>query len=692
MDPSARNTTLAQLEAKRSISSVKTLEDIAPLDVAMIASKSIADSLDVLRPSPYFEYEPLSTSRSIRILVLEPNPDLAAPICFQLDEIVAVDQGGYHALSYTWEKQSPSIPVWCDGKPMLITKNCADAIRCLRSNLCQRAQERYYAFWIDAISINQESIEEKNHQVALMSEIYERAYSVFVWTGPCDYSILKILNILSARENVPYRNGDTYELPAKIYEDLFHYFDDLRKLHDLNPLPKPSNSIDLKDFVLHILSDTYDQSYPAFLSYGPLRDFFNRSWFSRMWTLQEIAMTEPHQTCFLLSPEDLLPYALVSMTSMVLGQTIAGSGHRPGFAYDVAYFVSNLQFIIKKFIPDLDASISGLLLDTRLKNCSDLKDKVFALYGMVHSRYPDFPPPNYDKSICEIYTEAISWCIGSERFLNESGQILYLAPRSIYGRRLPELPSWVPDLSQVPTYGNRHFEQGNRYYRSLSGNPHEAFLDLECKASGPSVPRHSFFSNPKLLGLSGVLIDHIIGVGCPFPPQNSLVRNSQNVGLTLVQWGLVLVSCGIDQWRKILNDFLSSSYESINSIHYLDGLKRETTYPAAGILHVAHSINPRLVEHLNRDCYGGRRGEPKVCHYLPEHGLLVTNEKRVGLGMGDIRKGDRVALISGFPIPLILRSLRNGNWNLVGYAYIEGIMHGEAWPRDTSELTKIILE
>jgi hypothetical protein len=37
--------------------------------------------------------------------------------------------------------------------------------------------------WIDAISINQDDIPEKNNQVALMSEIFHKAERVLIWLG-----------------------------------------------------------------------------------------------------------------------------------------------------------------------------------------------------------------------------------------------------------------------------------------------------------------------------------------------------------------------------------------------------------------------------------------------------------------------------------------------------------------------------
>jgi hypothetical protein len=67
--------------------------------------------------------------------------------------------------------------VECDGRQLLVTQTCFDALRRLRRRI------RIRTLWIDGICIDQSSTEEKNHQVALMRDIYSSAYSVVVWLG-----------------------------------------------------------------------------------------------------------------------------------------------------------------------------------------------------------------------------------------------------------------------------------------------------------------------------------------------------------------------------------------------------------------------------------------------------------------------------------------------------------------------------
>jgi hypothetical protein len=55
-----------------------------------------------------------------------------------------------------------------------------------------------------------------------------------------------------------------------------------------------------------------------------------------------------------------------------------------------------------------------------------------------------------------------------------------------------------------------------------------------------------------------------------------------------------------------------------------------------------------------------------------------------------VMTGDRVALISGLDHPVLLRPVEGG-WKLLTHVYLHGIMHGEAWPGDESELERLVL-
>jgi hypothetical protein len=65
-----------------------------------------------------------------------------------------------------------------------------------------RSSEQYATYWIDFISIDQTNVQERNHQVQMMKQIYRNAESVSVWLGEEDKSADSdvAMEFLSTRE------------------------------------------------------------------------------------------------------------------------------------------------------------------------------------------------------------------------------------------------------------------------------------------------------------------------------------------------------------------------------------------------------------------------------------------------------------------------------------------------------------
>jgi hypothetical protein len=58
--------------------------------------------------------------------------------------------------------------------------------------------------------------------------------------------------------------------------------------------------------------------------------------------------------------------------------------------------------------------------------------------------------------------------------------------------------------------------------------------------------------------------------------------------------------------------------------------------------------------------------------------LLRTGKGYLGMGPAIAEEGDYIVLVQGARIPLVVRS-REGMWELVGDAYVHGMMGGELW-------------
>lgn len=134
-----------------------------------------------------FIHEPLESPRHIRVLEIQPSADDTAAPRVHIRQVNLDDRRtvkSYDALSYVWGSRAPDVPVLCDGKPLLVTENCRDALVQLRRRHGCRVSG---ALWIDAICIDQRNEEhavlERNSQVRQMGQVYGKARRVLVWLG-----------------------------------------------------------------------------------------------------------------------------------------------------------------------------------------------------------------------------------------------------------------------------------------------------------------------------------------------------------------------------------------------------------------------------------------------------------------------------------------------------------------------------
>ncbi|KAF2107803.1 heterokaryon incompatibility protein-domain-containing protein, partial [Lophiotrema nucula] len=125
-------------------------------------------------------YRPLDRHRQeIRVVVLQPAADLEAPLVACLRSVYPKDSPTpkFEALSYVWGEPIFKHPIQLNGCDKFITKNLFQGLRRLR----EKDQER--VLWIDALGINQDDVQEKQHQIPLMKEIYSLASCVIAWLG-----------------------------------------------------------------------------------------------------------------------------------------------------------------------------------------------------------------------------------------------------------------------------------------------------------------------------------------------------------------------------------------------------------------------------------------------------------------------------------------------------------------------------
>ena len=125
-------------------------------------------------PCESYRYEPLEGDGvPIRLLQIHPGAKDDDIHC----SLAIYDLYGttpYAAASYTWGGPKEVDTIWLDGKPVEVRKNCRLLLRQFRLH------NSHSHYWIDALCINQQDMDERSQQVELMWWIYATADCVFI--------------------------------------------------------------------------------------------------------------------------------------------------------------------------------------------------------------------------------------------------------------------------------------------------------------------------------------------------------------------------------------------------------------------------------------------------------------------------------------------------------------------------------
>jgi hypothetical protein len=152
-----------------------------------------------------YKHQPLSTSRSIRLLQCKkhrPSVTSLNQLDLRLVEATLDDLPPYDALSYAWGDNNPTSSIVCEGRALPVTANCEAALREILPN------DQDHFVWVDSLCIDQASTLERNQQVALMAEIFSNAKKVLIWLGESSKEIREAMNYmrwLSILEKIPFR-------------------------------------------------------------------------------------------------------------------------------------------------------------------------------------------------------------------------------------------------------------------------------------------------------------------------------------------------------------------------------------------------------------------------------------------------------------------------------------------------------
>ena len=535
----------------------------------------------------------------------------------------------YEALSYTWGTEKNSEVILLNGRWIPVTSNLHAALQQIR---CSQMENLNAArkLWIDAVCINQSDNIEKSEHVMRMKEIYSKASRVLIWTCSAGLSsglAIDTLQRFAVKDNTG--GGPT------LFKDI---------------------------------PNTAEERMIA------VQRFLECSYFTRVWVIQEVVVAA--NAVVLCGP---LSLNFDSLHTAI--ERLTGSGLLPlsALTTNVTYVGDWRAHFLRRAPPGVSDGIDlRFFLDSRDRNATDPRDKIYALRGLItNDEFAEGIKVDYAKSVERVYTDF------SKHLLTISLDLRILSTVILRHRTTTtlKLPSWVPDWSQ-PKYGGGILQ---RYYRFA---PDRLF-----RAAATSTPRVHVAEDSDTVSVEGIHLDTVERV---VPIKSILNARNSN-------------SCFVDATilHKLSGDITSQTAYPFTSEPSWAAVFRTLTADRTALSPRIHAeYRAKFLSRFN-DFELNDSGVP---HNLPEQAwaeiskgigaiiedkdMFVTTSGRLGLSQEGFAIGDVVCVFCGGEVPFMLRPRSHDEkFEFLSECYVHGAMDGEALQnREPHQLKSFVLE
>ncbi|KAH7089903.1 heterokaryon incompatibility protein-domain-containing protein [Paraphoma chrysanthemicola] len=151
-----------------------TLDD----KITTISATMLACEEPSTMSSTTYQYDNLSGQREIRLLKIHMSADSESLIECSLSRHSLNNTPSFRALSYCWGPEIEQHEIRIQGSSLSVRKNLYAFLQQFRS-----CSEHSGYYWIDALCINQGDYAERREQIQYMREIYGLASETVVWLG-----------------------------------------------------------------------------------------------------------------------------------------------------------------------------------------------------------------------------------------------------------------------------------------------------------------------------------------------------------------------------------------------------------------------------------------------------------------------------------------------------------------------------
>jgi hypothetical protein len=509
----------------------------------------------------------------------------------------------FEAVSYAWGSNHPlsDVAVTHAHSPLLQAGTCSVGPNLFKMLEYLRKPDTIRTLWIDAICINQKDTIEKGEQIKRMRDIFRLAKRTVLWLGDSKENSSLALQVLeNIGQSLEYTVCNGFlPAPDRIETD---WWDPRRRL-PLDPT-----------------------------TWETIAQLMQRPYFERLWVVQEIGMAGAHSLVQCGETE-------------VLWYHVRRAFIRCRFEMAaLPDLFSKLRRKQASFADDLSRTWAAstprsIFILASNRKCSDPRDKVFAILGLLPPSLTQHIKVLYDLPVKEVYMQAFLATVRCTRRL-------VLFDNTNQDEAIDDYPSWVPDFTKS-TYG-RHNIFAISHASSVSA-AHVSFkppnelhvcgvLQCRIKAISWTTASHAKSDYPQFAELVSVYLPHMTEAEC----MDAYIWITSQGNLSTQWLGYAIPS--LEEAKLMLQQLLANG--------------EITDSPAYKAWYTNNMI----------DQQPGR--------------FFITDQGQLGCGPPNVLLGDKICIALGYDYPILLRPTSLGDqstrYRLMGPVYIHGLMEGQA--------------
>jgi hypothetical protein len=598
-------------------------------------------------------YKQLTSPTTIRVLHIHPATE-TDPLTCSLEHCDLDDDPNYEAVSYVWGDSDLSCLITCDSKVVPVTRSLHQALRRVRSPMQLRT------IWIDGLCINQTNDVEKSHQVQLMQRVFHNAHRVLVWLGPDLDGFAR----------------DAFDICAKLGQ----------------------REMDIDDVKTALATDL-DTNHGNRKWFPPIFDLAARPWWGRVWIIQEFALAK--DLLFLWGAEEV-PWTHINLTITNLQKPDVM--RCPPFSPWAFEPISRLSAI--KDQRCYATSFMGTIHTARKLQCSDSRDRIFAILGLGcdDDRWAAADPdgrslatatiPDYTLPVEHVYQRFATMAL--QRNLTEDIFLAIQHEVQLNRWQPGDIPSWSPrwDIRLFNDFPFCHaLEEICKFAGFAADNP--------ISFTGSVVQRLSALQSDfdplavDTLNILSATFDEVVALSDVMIHFPFSVRGIQESILSSFWEEYIRPAEGTCKYRALMTDFLAAATyqmtpeDHVGAFHsfaqHLDETCSESTaqygkhygHPMSDFIAQLQSGMSRISPVRELCTFDGG-----VARYTYFKRFFITRKGYVGTCPAAAQSGDHVALLCNTSCPMILRP-QDDCFRIVGGSYvaalsrkrIEGILH-----------------